>query len=203
MKHTFIICTICLICGNTLAAEYLIAYKEGGIPAWAPADVEAYSFTDWHSLTDELKSYNPPRYPAVILRHTRLMSIQPASWQAAIDDITAQRLALLTDAECYNLQLAENALIGLLRRMEFIAPDATAIPPGVTQQVEQYIIMSAMTNDSPKVANFIARFQGLRSTIEAYGADPENAVWHTDLEPPNEGSSIQFQASSINKQRSN
>lgn len=108
MKSARIICAICLICGSA-SAEYIIAYKDGGVPAWAPADVQAFDYRDWHSLAPELQGYNPPFYPTVILRNTRIMSIQPSSWSNALADINAQLSAMKSD----KLKSAENKFFDL------------------------------------------------------------------------------------------
>lgn len=177
-NQTLIICLICALCGHA-NAEYIIAIKNGDgmeLVAQAPAGTRVVDFSVWREVPQDAKQYNPAYYPSVIDTSTGMQAQTPGSWTNAI--------AILTPPKPYTLCLAENALIGLLRKNNFIDADATAIPDGMTQTVEQYIIISAVSNDSVDVSNFIARFQGLRSTIESYGADPEQAVWHNDLEAP-------------------
>lgn len=108
MKRTLLIIAA-IATGITAHAEYIIAYKDDGVPAWAPADVQAFDYRDFHGLTPELQGYNPPFYPAAILRNTRIMSVQPDSWSNAITDINAQLSAMKSD----KLKAAENKFFDL------------------------------------------------------------------------------------------
>lgn len=167
------------------AAGYIIAIK-GNDPAGielaasAPPGTVVIDYAVWRDVPAEYKQYNPAQYPTVINTSSGAQAQQPGTWTNAIAILAQQRLSGLTDAERGVLVLAENALIGLLTRTGFLEPGATSIPAGTTQTVEQYMIRAAMTNESAEVANFIARFHGLKGIIESYGQDTENATWHEE-----------------------
>jgi len=52
--------TILLATIATSRADSIVAYTTGGRPDWVPPQIEAFSYSDWHSLTEEVKGYNPP-----------------------------------------------------------------------------------------------------------------------------------------------
>ncbi|NCU40144.1 hypothetical protein EOL73_00105 [Candidatus Saccharibacteria bacterium] len=172
MRTLLIICAICVICGQINAAEYIITYK-GQIPFWAPADIEAYSYDDWQSLTPELKSYNPPQYPTVVLRNTRIMSIQPGSWTNALADITTQqqtaRDANLTPAQITDRNTCLANLASLLADFGIPVP----IQPA-TAMSQMFAYWSAHPEDTTLTAKAQqVQFLYTRLRIEYGMTDPQ------------------------------